>query len=93
MISKAVYQAAYRGFLDFSRKLGNQPFNLLSLQGRFGSSWNNLEIRMLELVVLQHMYARGIHTELVYCNNVRLPVFRANIVYANVVYNKVVVSH
>lgn len=93
VISKAVYRAAYRGFLDFSRKLGNQPFNLLSLQGRFGSSWNNLEIRMLELVVLQHMYARGIHTELVYCNNVRLPVFRANIVYANVVYNKVVVSH
>lgn len=93
VISKAVYQAAYRGFLDFSRKLDNQPFNLLSLQGRFGSSWNNLEIRMLELVVLQHMYARGIHTELVYCNNVRLPVFRANIVYANVVYNKVVVSH
>lgn len=93
VISKAVYQAAYRSFLDFSRKLDNQPFNLLSLQGRFGSSWNNLEIRMLELVVLQHMYARGIHTELVYCNNVRLPVFRANIVYANVVYNKVVVSH
>lgn len=91
VFSKAVFHAAYRGFLHFSRKFGNRPFDIWSLQGGFRDIWSGLQRRILEDVVLQNMYARGIDTELVYCNNVRLIVFLTKYVCTNVIYFKVFV--
>lgn len=91
VFSKAVFHAAYRGFLHFSRKFGKRPFDIWSLQGGFRDSWSGLQRRILEHVVLQNMYARGIDTELVYCNNVRLIVFHTKYVCTNVIYFKVFV--
>lgn len=93
IFSKAVFQAAYRAFLHFSRKYGNRPFNIWSLQGGFRNNWIILQTHILEHVVLQDMYAREIDTEIVYCNNVRLLVFHTKYVCTNVISFKVFVPN